>query len=196
MYKLINQGTKMLCPHCESTLSKVIDSRESAEGIRRRRICGSCRRRYSTQERASKVRVPMIIKRDHRRESFDSEKLLNSLSTACAKRPLPVGTIEEMVAEIRNELSSTADSEISSEIIGTMVMTKLKEMDRIAYIRFASVYLDFNDPDQFKSEVESLEMNPPSSKTSGQLSFLDNLDDKKIMPKENLPTEINGALQT
>lgn len=138
----------------------------------------------------------MIIKRDRRRESFDSEKLLNSLSTACAKRPLPVGTIEEMVAEIRNELSSTADSEISSEIIGTMVMTKLKEMDRIAYIRFASVYLDFNDPDQFKSEVESLEMNPPSSKTSGQLSFLDNLDDKKIMPKENLPTEINGALQT
>ena len=138
----------------------------------------------------------MVIKRDRRRESFDSEKLLNSLSTACAKRPLPVGTIEEMVAEIRNELSSTADSEISSEIIGTMVMTKLKEMDRIAYIRFASVYLDFNDPDQFKSEVESLEMNPPSSKTSGQLSFLDNLDDKKIMPKENLPTEINGALQT
>ena len=138
----------------------------------------------------------MVIKRDRRRESFDSEKLLNSLSTACAKRPLPVGTIEEMVAEIRNELSSTADSEISSDIIGTMVMTKLKEIDRIAYIRFASVYLDFNDPDQFKSEVESLEMNPPSSKTSRQLSFLDNLDDKKIMPKENLPTEINGALQT
>ena len=184
----------MLCPHCESRLSKVIDSRESTEGIRRRRICGSCRRRYSTQERASKVRVPMIIKRDLRRESFDSDKLLNSLSTACAKRPLPVGTIEEMVAEIRNELSSTADSEISSEIIGTMVMTKLKEMDRIAYIRFASVYLDFNDPDQFKSEVESLEMNPPYSKTSGQLSFLDNLDDKKIMPKEKMPAESTGAL--
>lgn len=138
----------------------------------------------------------MIIKRDLRRESFSSNKLLNSLSKACAKRPLPVGTIEEMVAEIRTRLSSTADSEISSEIIGTMVMERLKEMDRIAYIRFASVYLDFNDPDQFKSEVESLEMNPPSSKTSGQLSFLDNLNDKKNAPKKTLSTQSDGALKT
>ena len=178
-----NQGIKMICPHCESRISKVIDSRESAEGTRRRRICGSCRRRYSTQERASTVKVPMIIKRDLRRESFDPNKLLNSLNTACAKRPLPVGKIEEMVSEIKNELSNTDISEISSEIIGTIVMGKLKEMDRIAYIRFASVYLDFNDPDQFKSEVESLEINTASSETNGQLSFLDNLDEKNTTPK-------------
>ncbi len=125
----------------------------------------------------------MIIKRDLRRESFDPNKLLNSLSTACAKRPLPVGKIEEMVSEIRNELSSTDVSEISSEIIGTIVMGKLKEIDRVAYIRFASVYLDFNDPDQFKSEVESLEINTASSETNGQLSFLDNLDEKNTTTK-------------
>tara|TARA_B100000686_G_scaffold108701_1_gene115902 strand:- start:1134 stop:1535 length:402 start_codon:yes stop_codon:yes gene_type:complete len=125
----------------------------------------------------------MIIKRDLRRESFDPNKLLNSLNTACAKRPLPVGKIEEMVSEIRNELSITDVSEISSEIIGTIVMGKLKEIDRIAYIRFASVYLDFNDPDQFKSEVESLEINTASSETNGQLSFLDNLDGKNTTPK-------------
>tara|TARA_B100001123_G_scaffold432018_1_gene554356 strand:- start:644 stop:1051 length:408 start_codon:yes stop_codon:yes gene_type:complete len=125
----------------------------------------------------------MIIKRDLRRESFDPNKLLNSLSTACAKRPLPVGKIEEMVSEIRNELSSTDVSEISSEIIGTIVMGKLKEIDRVAYIRFASVYLDFNDPDQFKSEVESLDLNTASSETNGQLSFLDNLDEKNTTTK-------------
>ena len=125
----------------------------------------------------------MIIKRDLRRESFDPNKLLNSLSVACAKRPLPVGKIEEMVSEIKNELSNTDISEISSEIIGTIVMGKLKEIDRIAYIRFASVYLDFNDPDQFKSEVESLEINTASSETNGQLSFLDNLDEKNTTPK-------------
>ena len=145
----------MRCPYCNHNESKVIDSREATEGIRRRRECIQCSLRYTTYERIQTTAL-MVAKRDGRREEFNRDKLTSSIRKACVKRPLPTGTIEKLVDDIEAELQKLGRAEIPSSHIGGMVMDRLRALDRVAYIRFASVYRDFADIETFREEVDSL----------------------------------------
>ena len=148
-------GRAVYCPYCEHTNSKVIDSRDSGDGIRRRRQCLKCERRFTTYEYVQ-MRTMMVVKRDKRREEFQREKLFASLAKACAKRPLPVGTIEKTLDDIETTLSELGRAEVSARVIGELVMDKLRGLDRVAYIRFASVYRDFSDIESFRQEIDAL----------------------------------------
>lgn len=147
----------MKCPYCEHTESKVIDSRESKSGltIRRRRECLECERRFTTYERIEEIPY-MVVKKDGRREPFESQKLIRGLLKACEKRPVPVAKLEEMVEEIETRLQELPEKEISTSEIGRIVMDRLKVLDKVAYVRFASVYREFKDVLEFKQELESL----------------------------------------
>jgi len=145
----------MKCSYCGYTDSKVIDSREVNESIRRRRECLGCGLRFTTYERIQTSNL-IIIKKDKRREEFSREKLTTGIRKACEKRPLPTGAIEKLVDEVENELHSLGKAEISSSMVGEIVMEKLKKQDHIAYIRFASVYRDFADITSLKREVDTL----------------------------------------
>ena len=145
----------MRCPYCGGGESQVVDSREVGEGIRRRRECLGCGARFTTQERAV-ARSLYVIKRDGRREPFQREKLLTGVRKACEKRPLPTGTLEKMVDDIEGELYRLGKEEIPSPALGDIVMDRLKKLDHIAYIRFASVYRRFTDLSDLKQEVDSL----------------------------------------
>ena len=145
----------MYCPKCNNTESKVIDSRDSKEGTRRRRECIGCQTRFTTYEKVQN-KVLQIVKRDERREEFASAKLLASLIKACAKRPLPIGKLEKSSEEIESILIRSGKSEIKADYIGELVMEKLKTLDTVAYIRCASVYRNFQDIETFKKEIEGL----------------------------------------
>ncbi len=145
----------MVCPYCGHEDSKVIDSRDAGEGIRRRRECLQCGLRFTTYERVQTTAL-LVVKRDGRREEFNRDKLMNSLRIACAKRPLPTGAIERVVSDIEGDLQKLGRAEIPSSTIGEMVIQRLKSLDRVAYIRFASVYRDFADLETFKEEVEAM----------------------------------------
>lgn len=164
----------MYCPFCGDSSSKVIDSRDSGDGIRRRRECLVCARRFTTYERVQ-MRSLMVVKRDGRREEFVREKLWTSVTKACAKRPLPLGSIEKVLEEIEADLSDSGRAEITSKDIGELVMDRLKGMDRVAYIRYASVYRDFRDIESFKQEIEALIENrePDDGVPKNQLSMLE-----------------------
>ncbi|HTI13241.1 MAG TPA: transcriptional regulator NrdR [Dictyobacter sp.] len=136
----------MKCPFCGGTESRVKDSRDIGDAIHRRRECEHCKGRFSTYERVEKFHL-MVIKRDQRRESFDRQKLYVGLRKALEKRPLPAGEIEKAVEEIEQELYRFGRQEIDSSVIGELVMDRLRHMDKIAYIRFASVYRSFDDVD-------------------------------------------------
>ena len=146
----------MYCPYCNHSESRVIDSREAPEGVRRRRECLQCGLRYTTYERIQSIAL-MVAKRDGRREDFHRDKLIASILKACVKRPLPTGTIEKLVDDIETELQGLGRAEILSSSVGEMVMERLRGLDRVAYIRFASVYRDFADIESFKEEVEALQ---------------------------------------
>jgi len=143
------------CPYCGYIDSKVIDSREVNDGIRRRRQCLRCDMRFTTYERLQPASL-FVIKKDGRREEFRREKLLAGIRKACEKRPLPAGAVDNLVDEIEGELYQTGKAEMPSTVIGDMVMAKLKKLDHIAYIRFASVYREFADITTLKEEVDSL----------------------------------------
>ncbi|NQT80023.1 MAG: transcriptional regulator NrdR [Candidatus Aminicenantes bacterium] len=147
----------MQCPYCEHSESKVIDSRESKNGlsIRRRRECLSCKRRFTTYEKIEEIPF-MVVKKDGRRQSFDSQKLLRGLLKACEKRPVPLVKLEEIVEEIESKLQEREEKEMNASEIGKFVMKKLKVLDKVAYVRFASVYREFKDVAEFKQELESL----------------------------------------
>jgi len=147
----------MICPFCNHAESKVIDSRESKKGlsIRRRRECLSCERRFTTYEKIEEIPY-MVIKKDGSRQPFESQKLLRGLLKACEKRPIPVSRLEEIVEEIEARLQERPDKEISAAEIGLHVMDRLKTLDKVAYVRFASVYREFKDVMEFKQELESL----------------------------------------
>ncbi len=146
----------MRCPYCNHTESRVIDSREAPDGIRRRRECIRCSLRFTTYERIQTTAL-MVAKRDGRREEFHRDKLTGSILKACVKRPLPTGTIEKLVDDIEAELQKLGRAEILSSTVGEMVMDRLRGLDRVAYIRYASVYRDFADIESFKQEVEALQ---------------------------------------
>ena len=143
----------MQCPYCGSADSKVTDSRTVQNGIRRRRECLECQRRFTTYERIH-TSVPMVIKRDSRREEFDREKLASGIRKACAKRPVPAHAIDKIVEDIEGELQG--QGEVAASHIGEAVMEQLKDLDRVAYIRWASVYRDFQDIDSFEQAVKDL----------------------------------------
>ena len=145
----------MICPHCSRGESKVIDSRDSGDGVRRRRECLACARRFTTYERVHR-RAMTIVKRDGRREEFDRDKLYASIIKACAKRPLPVGGVEKAVGEIEKRLAESGRAEIPSRSVGELAMERLANLDRVAYIRFASVYLDFEDVQTFKTVIDDM----------------------------------------
>jgi len=145
----------MECPYCGYTDCKVTDSRDVSDGVRRRRQCLSCGSRFTTYERLQPASL-FVIKKDERREEFDRNKLLTGIRKACEKRPLPTGAIEKLVDDIEAELYRQGKAEISSGFIGDMVMERLKALDYIAYIRFASVYREFTDITALKEEVDTL----------------------------------------
>lgn len=145
----------MKCPFCGYIDSKVIDSRDVNDVIRRRRECLGCGLRFTTHERIQ-TSNPIIIKKDRRREEYNREKLTTGIRKACEKRPLPTGAVEKLVDEVESELHRLGKAEIPSSVVGEIVMEKLKELDHIAYIRFASVYRDFADITSLKREVDTL----------------------------------------
>lgn len=147
----------MKCPFCEQPDTKVIDSRPTEEGhaIRRRRECIVCGKRFTTYEKVEDVFF-MVVKRDGRRESFDRSKILNGIIRACEKRPISMDQMEAVVSDIERQLNNRMEKEISSESIGEIVMEHLKDLDEVAYVRFASVYRQFKDVSTFVAEVEKL----------------------------------------
>jgi len=147
----------MQCPHCESLDNKVVDSRLSQEGavIRRRRECLKCDRRFTTYERVEEM-SPMVIKKDGRREHLDRQKILAGLKKACEKRPISVDTLDAVATRIEKKLQENGATEISSRAIGEAVMAELYHLDQVAYVRFASVYREFKDLNQFMSELKGL----------------------------------------
>ena len=147
----------MTCPFCGFKEDRVIDSRESKEGdlIRRRRQCLKCDRRFTTYERSDEIPY-MVVKKDGRREKFDRQKVLNGLLKASEKRPVPMAKLAELVDAVESRLSENADREMSTTDIGEMLMDKLKSLDKIAYVRFASVYRDFQDVEAFLNELKNL----------------------------------------
>ncbi len=145
----------MNCPYCGYHDSKVIDSRDVNEGIRRRRQCLSCSSRFTTYERLQPSSL-FVIKKDERREEFNRNKLLTGIRKACEKRPLPTGSVDKLADDIEAELYRMGKAEVSGAVIGDMVMERLKSLDYIAYIRFASVYREFADITALKQEVDTL----------------------------------------
>jgi transcriptional repressor NrdR len=147
----------MKCPFCEDLDNRVIDSRltKDADVIRRRRECAKCNRRFTTYERVEEM-LPMVVKKDGRREVFDRMKIMAGLTRACEKRPVSVATIEEVADRIERTLQDRADKEVESAAIGEMLMRELHRLDKVAYVRFASVYRSFKDVGEFMRELQQL----------------------------------------
>ncbi len=147
----------MRCPFCNNDEDRVVDSREAKEGtvIRRRRECLQCGRRFTSYERIEEIAL-MVVKRDGTRESFDRHKLLSGVRKACEKRPIQLKALEGIVDEIEGKLQDSPDREISTEEVGHHVMTSLRDLDKVAYVRFASVYRRFEDVHEFVDELKDL----------------------------------------
>ena len=146
----------MRCPYCTSQRTRVIDTtHDSKGGIRRRRVCLGCNQRFSTYERAI-LATPLVAKEDGTREEFDREKLARGIRISCAKRPVSAADIDRLIGEIETALQSMGKSEVSSRVIGDLVMTGLKELDHIAYIRFAIVYLGMDDLKAIRDEINRI----------------------------------------
>ena len=147
----------MKCPYCETSDTRGIDSRPTEEGhaIRRRRECDNCGKRFTTYEKVEEVFF-MVIKKDGSREAFDRNKVLNGIVKACEKRPVPLADIEKIVDEIERGLNTLMEKEVESKVIGEIIMEHLKELDEVAYVRFASVYRQFTDVNTFAAEIEKL----------------------------------------
>lgn len=147
----------MRCPFCAEQEDKVVDSRVNRDGIliRRRRECLGCHRRFTTYERVEDV-LPVVVKKDGRREPFDRGKILQGLKKACEKRPVPVAVLEEIADRVEKRVQESGEPEVSSRVIGEDVMAQLHRVDQVAYVRFASVYREFKDVTQFMDELATL----------------------------------------
>jgi transcriptional repressor NrdR len=147
----------MKCPFCQALENKVIDSRLSQDGhvIRRRRECEACVRRFTTYERVEEI-LPMVVKKDGGREVFDRTKIISGIRKACEKRPVPVSAMEQIVEAIERELHESGEKEVPSSYIGERVMESLRQVDGVAYVRFASVYRSFRDVNEFLEELKHL----------------------------------------
>ena len=169
----------MRCPFCSADDTKVVDSRFADEGesVRRRRECLSCHERFTTYERAE-LRMPQIIKSDNRREAFNEEKLRSGMRRALEKRPVDAEAVEAALGRIRHELMASGEREISSRRIGEWVMEELKELDQVAYVRFASVYRSFEDLNAFSEELKRLQNEPSPETRRKQLKLIPDDGDK------------------
>ncbi len=146
----------MRCPYCQTDETRVIDTtHDTRGGVRRRRECESCHQRFSTYERPI-LATPLVVKRDGTREEFDREKLMRGIRISCAKRPVSAAEIERLVGEIESSLQQMSRSEVSSRIIGDMVIAGLKNLDQLAYIRYAIVYLHLTDLHAIRKEIDRL----------------------------------------
>jgi transcriptional repressor NrdR len=147
----------MKCPFCGNPDTKVVDSRPTEEGqaIRRRRECESCGKRFTTYEKVEEILL-MVVKKDGSREAFDRSKVMNGIIRACEKRPVPAADIEKIVSDIEQGLNNMMEKEMKSETIGEYVMEHLRDLDDVAYVRFASVYRRFTDAETFREEIEKL----------------------------------------
>lgn len=145
----------MKCPYCDSVKTRVIDTSRNAYGIRRRRVCSACERRFSTVERAI-LTTPLVIKKDDRREEFDSEKLLSGLRIACARRPVSAGDLERLVDRVESRLRQMGKTEIHSRMIGDLTIEELKALDPVSYIRYGIVYLGLEDLEAVRAEIDRL----------------------------------------
>lgn len=147
----------MRCPYCDSTNTRVLDSRstEDDRAIRRRRLCEDCDRRFSTYERYEDTTI-MVVKKDETREAYDPTKLIAGIVKSCQKRPVTMDDIEKVARNVETRINHTGNKEISSTYIGELVMAELEELDPVAYVRFASVYREFKDVDSFYEEIKSL----------------------------------------
>ena len=148
----------MKCPYCNYEETQVIDTRETEnlEATRRRRECMKCNKRFTTYERVEEAEI-IVVKKDGRRERFERQKLLNGILKACEKRPISLDEIEKIVDEVESDLRKRDSVEVESKVIGEITMKKLKTLDKIAYIRFASVYREFEDLERFEEELEKLQ---------------------------------------
>ncbi|MBK1701483.1 transcriptional regulator NrdR [Thiococcus pfennigii] len=167
----------MRCPFCGADDTKVVDSRLSGEGdqVRRRRRCGVCKERFTTYETAE-LNLPRIVKRDGSRVPFDGRKLRSGMMRALEKRPVSTGDIDAALARINRRLLASGEREISSRKVGELVMEELRGLDQVAYVRFASVYREFEDVNAFREEIERLERQPPPGTARQQLDLLDGLE--------------------
>ena len=147
----------MKCPYCGFPQDRVVDSRESkeADSIRRRRECEKCNRRFTTYERIDEIPY-MVIKKDGRRERFERQKILQGLLKACEKRPVPTPKLEAIVDDIEGVVHDATERELTTTEVGEMIMNRLKKLDKVAYVRFASVYMDFKDVQEFMAELKNL----------------------------------------
>ena len=147
----------MKCPYCGNEDTRVIDSRPTEEGqaIRRRRGCDKCQKRFTTYEKLEE-NIVMVVKKDKSREAFDRNKLINGILKSCEKRPVSVAEVENLVLDIEKTINNTMEKEVPSTLIGEMVMDRLKDLDEVAYVRFASVYRQFKDVSTFIKEIEKL----------------------------------------
>jgi len=147
----------MKCPFCAHLHDKVVDSRESKDGgaIRRRRQCLKCRRRFTSYERIDEI-PSMVVKKDGRRERFDRQKVLAGILKACEKRPVSMSQLETIADNLESMVQESSEREVSTRVMGEMIMNELKNLDKVAYVRFASVYLDFKDIQEFMSELKDL----------------------------------------
>ncbi|MCD6385999.1 transcriptional repressor NrdR [Candidatus Sumerlaeota bacterium] len=147
----------MGCPYCRSGKTKVVNSRVTPQGdmVRRRRECRECHRRFTTFEMIEKIPL-VVIKQDGRREAFDRQKIINGIVKACEKRTVNIVQIEKLVSEVEKELYNQMEKEVKSQQIGEMVLTRLRELDEVAYVRFASVYRNFRDVSEFTQELQTL----------------------------------------
>ncbi|MDP9267322.1 MAG: transcriptional regulator NrdR [Acidobacteriota bacterium] len=147
----------MKCPFCGFVNDKVVDSRESKEGesIRRRRECLKCEKRFTTYERIDEIPY-MVVKKDGRREKFDRQKVLSGILRACEKRPVSMGKMEQIVNEVETYVIDSSERERKTSEVGEVIMQRLKKLDKVAYVRFASVYMDFKDVKEFMNELKDL----------------------------------------
>jgi len=158
----------MKCPFCGHLEDKVVDSRLSTDGeaIRRRRECEKCGKRFTSYERVEEI-MPMVVKKDGRREPYDRQKVIGGLKKACEKRPISIEVLESVVDEIEKKLLDGAQKEVSTSQIGEEMMKRLQDLDKVAYVRFASVYRDFKDIDEFVSELTELLGPDKKSRSTG-----------------------------
>ena len=158
----------MKCPFCDNSDTKVVDSRptDESQAIRRRRECEQCGRRFTTYEKIEEIPL-IVVKKDGSRQTFDRSKVINGIIKACEKRPVPMDDIEKIVSDIEKGLSNLMLKEMDSSIIGEYVMEHLREIDDVAYVRFASVYRQFTDAESFRKEVEKLLADEKKNKKNG-----------------------------
>jgi transcriptional repressor NrdR len=145
----------MECPYCGNARTRVIDTTRNARGVRRRRTCKACGKRFSTVERAI-LTTPLVVKRDGHREEFDHEKLLSGLRTACARRPVSADDLERLVDRVENHIREMGKAEVPSRVIGDLVIEELKAWDPVSYIRYAIVYLGLEDLEAVRTEIDRL----------------------------------------